>query len=212
MKQTPKYNDAVSPVVGVMLMLVVTIILAAVVSGFAGGVFSSVETPTQATFSVTPVIDTITDTDQTNAVPDSPSKANNGIQFRHTGGDTIFLEDITIQLKSDDKQMNFNLATKPNTSSIVTAPVVKTGGENTYFSMGGTEYTELNAGDAFTLLADSCYDSTKATDSAIVKGRFLIWSPASSSGTFTAQTGKDLTYSIIETASGTTIQRGVIKI
>ncbi len=30
-------NDAVSPVVGVMLMLVVTIIIAAVVSGFAGG-------------------------------------------------------------------------------------------------------------------------------------------------------------------------------
>lgn len=30
-------EDAVSPVVGVMLMLVVTIIIAAVVSGFAGG-------------------------------------------------------------------------------------------------------------------------------------------------------------------------------
>ena len=33
-------EDAVSPVVGVMLMLVVTIIIAAVVSGFAGGVMS----------------------------------------------------------------------------------------------------------------------------------------------------------------------------
>lgn len=30
-------DEAVSPVVGVMLMLVVTIIIAAVVSGFAGG-------------------------------------------------------------------------------------------------------------------------------------------------------------------------------
>ena len=30
-------ENAVSPVVGVMLMLVVTIIIAAVVSGFAGG-------------------------------------------------------------------------------------------------------------------------------------------------------------------------------
>jgi FlaG/FlaF family flagellin (archaellin) len=37
-----KENDsAVSPVVGVMLMLVVTIIIAAVVSGFAGGLFAS---------------------------------------------------------------------------------------------------------------------------------------------------------------------------
>ncbi|MBN2734060.1 MAG: type IV pilin [Methanomicrobiaceae archaeon] len=33
-----KNNEAVSPVVGVMLMLVVTIIIAAVVSGFAGGI------------------------------------------------------------------------------------------------------------------------------------------------------------------------------
>jgi len=41
MKQVKE--DAVSPVVGVMLMLVVTIIIAAVVSGFAGGVISGGE-------------------------------------------------------------------------------------------------------------------------------------------------------------------------
>ena len=34
-------DDAVSPVIGVMLILMVTIIIAAVVSGFAGGVFSA---------------------------------------------------------------------------------------------------------------------------------------------------------------------------
>jgi archaeal type IV pilus assembly protein PilA len=38
---TMKKNSAVSPVVGVMLMLVVTIIIAAVVTGFAGGLVSS---------------------------------------------------------------------------------------------------------------------------------------------------------------------------
>ncbi|WP_052418819.1 type IV pilin [Methanolacinia paynteri] len=38
-----KNEDAVSPVVGVMLMLVVTIIIAAVVSGFAGGLIGSQE-------------------------------------------------------------------------------------------------------------------------------------------------------------------------
>ncbi|HXX55744.1 MAG TPA: type IV pilin [Methanoregula sp.] len=44
-------EDAVSPVVGVMLMLVVTIIIAAVVSGFAGGLMgggSNQKTPTLA--------------------------------------------------------------------------------------------------------------------------------------------------------------------
>ena len=37
MQKNVKYGDAVSPVVGVMLMLFVTIIIAAVVSAFAGG-------------------------------------------------------------------------------------------------------------------------------------------------------------------------------
>ncbi|OPX72328.1 MAG: hypothetical protein A4E38_00635 [Methanoregulaceae archaeon PtaB.Bin108] len=40
---TKSGEDAVSPVVGVMLMLVVTIIIAAVVSGFAGGLASTTE-------------------------------------------------------------------------------------------------------------------------------------------------------------------------
>jgi len=46
-----EYEDAVSPVVGVMLMLVVTIIIAAVVSGFAGGLIgggNNQKTPTLA--------------------------------------------------------------------------------------------------------------------------------------------------------------------
>jgi FlaG/FlaF family flagellin (archaellin) len=50
-------ENAVSPVVGVMLMLVVTIIIAAVVSGFAGGLMKTQTKPPQATitgtFSVT---------------------------------------------------------------------------------------------------------------------------------------------------------------
>ena len=43
-------EDAVSPVIGVMLMLVVTIIIAAVVSGFAGGMMKSEQTAPQASF------------------------------------------------------------------------------------------------------------------------------------------------------------------
>jgi FlaG/FlaF family flagellin (archaellin) len=41
MRFKKRNEDAVSPVVGVMLMLVVTIIIAAVVSGFAGGIMGS---------------------------------------------------------------------------------------------------------------------------------------------------------------------------
>ena len=45
-------NSAVSPVVGVMLMLVVTIIIAAVVSGFAGGIMSGTEKAPQLSMDV----------------------------------------------------------------------------------------------------------------------------------------------------------------
>lgn len=41
MRFKKRFEDGVSPVVGVMLMLVVTIIIAAVVSGFAGGIMGS---------------------------------------------------------------------------------------------------------------------------------------------------------------------------
>lgn len=53
------YDEAVSPVVGVMLMLVVTIIIAAVVSGFAGGLINSQEATPSANFDVSLTDDSI---------------------------------------------------------------------------------------------------------------------------------------------------------
>ena len=53
MKKTEQKDDAVSPVVGVMLMLVVTIIIAAVVAAFAGGVMTSQEPAPTAVLDVT---------------------------------------------------------------------------------------------------------------------------------------------------------------
>ena len=214
-----KTEDAVSPVIGVMLMLVITIIIAAVVSVFAGGVITSVETPAQTTFSVSSVIDTISDNNKKNDQPDqkptgTPYSATNGIRFTVTGEETVFLEDLTIQLSNTNTQMRFTMRTVANESSYVrgNTSVLKHAGKNTYFSTGGVDYTELNAGDYFILLADSCYDSTSATDPAITKGKFLVWSPEDSKGTFTAQIGKDLQYSIIDTASGNVLQRGTVKL
>ena len=70
-------EEAVSPVVGVMLMLVVTIIIAAVVSGFAGGMIDSQSVAPQATikgsFSLT-----------------------DGLAIRHTGGDPLPMHDLNI--------------------------------------------------------------------------------------------------------------------
>ena len=52
MKKTEQKDDAVSPVVGVMLMLVVTIIIAAVVAAFATGLSSSAEAAPVASLTV----------------------------------------------------------------------------------------------------------------------------------------------------------------
>lgn len=75
MSATTRSYDAVSPVVGVMLMLVVTIIIAAVVSAFAGGLGSSQKSVGQMSISGT------------------YSQAN-GMTLTDTGGDTIPLSSI----------------------------------------------------------------------------------------------------------------------
>lgn len=75
-------ESAVSPVVGVMLMLVVTIIIAALVSAFAGGAFTNTPKTPQAnikgTFSV-----------------------SGGMQIMNTGGDTIPASDLAFELTHD---------------------------------------------------------------------------------------------------------------
>lgn len=74
-----KFSDnAVSPVVGVMLMLVVTIIIAAVVSGFAGGLSGGTQKAPQVTLK---------------------TEAYNGtyILIEHLGGDPIATDSITVR-------------------------------------------------------------------------------------------------------------------
>lgn len=51
-KEFNKNNDAVSPVIGVMLMIVVTVILAAAVSGYAGGLTGNMKKAPQLTMEV----------------------------------------------------------------------------------------------------------------------------------------------------------------
>ncbi|MEM2124699.1 MAG: type IV pilin N-terminal domain-containing protein [Methanolinea sp.] len=79
-------EDAVSPVVGVMLMLVVTIIIAAVVSGFAGGIAGSTRTAPQASIAV--AIDT--------AVDNGMGGYDTKMTFEHLSGDPINTRDLKI--------------------------------------------------------------------------------------------------------------------
>jgi FlaG/FlaF family flagellin (archaellin) len=80
-----EFEDAVSPVVGVMLMLVVVIIIAAVVSGFAGSLVGTDTKPPQATIQ-------------------GEYSASTGItRMFHAGGDTLPTQDLFIQVYANDE-------------------------------------------------------------------------------------------------------------
>jgi FlaG/FlaF family flagellin (archaellin) len=72
-------ENAVSPVVGVMLMLVVTIIIAAIVSAFAGGMGSSQEKVPQVTLK-------------------AEYSISDGMKIYHNGGDSLTVGDFKILL------------------------------------------------------------------------------------------------------------------
>ena len=84
MKQQRK-EDAVSPVIGVMLMLVVTIVIAAVISGFATDLSAGTSSTPMAFFELDYI-------DVENS--DGANVKNFGI--KHKGGDAIPLKDIQI--------------------------------------------------------------------------------------------------------------------
>ena len=79
-------NEAVSPVVGVMLMLVVTIIIAAVVSGFAGGLAGDAKAAPSASIDVK--IDT--------AAGDGMGGVTSKMTFEMLSGDSIPTKDLEI--------------------------------------------------------------------------------------------------------------------
>ena len=76
-----KREDAVSPVIGVILMVAITVILAAVIGAFVFGM----DTP-----EVTPVA---------NIVITSADVSANTITVEHRGGDSLLMEDVKIVTK-----------------------------------------------------------------------------------------------------------------
>jgi archaeal type IV pilus assembly protein PilA len=76
-----KYDNAVSPVVGVMLMLVVVIIIGAIVSAFAGGVVSGQKKAPQATFS-------------------GKYSQSEGFRISHDGGDSLATADTVFVVRN----------------------------------------------------------------------------------------------------------------
>jgi len=86
MQEMKRNEHAVSPVVGVMLMLVVTIIIAAVVSAFAGGLGGSQQKAPQASI----------DVQIKTAADDTMSGTNTIMTFTELSGDPIQTKDLAI--------------------------------------------------------------------------------------------------------------------
>jgi len=191
-------DSAVSPVVGVMLMLVVTIIIAAVVSGFAGSMASDQSMAPQATLSCTPVIEGIEDENTTTWWPaEYPNgfKANNGLVFEHKGGDSFGLDQIKVQLQIGNTYTEISLAdslpTDLNcTKSDVTAYLMEVGSSDGY----------ITPGDKFMLYADNCYISTA--------GKCLVWKPEGHESGLALFFNTKCEYKVVDRASDKVIQQG----
>lgn len=84
-----RFDSAVSPVIGVLLMLVVTIIIAAIVSGFAGGLVGDQKKTPQATLDVK-INGPATNMEQ------GMSVMNYSMTFEHNGGDPLNTKDLAI--------------------------------------------------------------------------------------------------------------------
>ncbi|MBN2735268.1 MAG: type IV pilin N-terminal domain-containing protein [Methanomicrobiaceae archaeon] len=131
-------DEGVSPVVGVMLMLVVTIIIAAVVSGFAGGMIDSQDKASQATIK-------------------GSFSISEGLIIRHTGGDPLPMHDLNIIIWDGP---TFGQDIEIISKQVVDKSLLKTGsfsGEYIFNSVSGTyNVTSFRAGDSIYISSDEC--------------------------------------------------------
>lgn len=151
-------DEAVSPVVGVMLMLVVTIIIAAVVSGFAGGLVGENQKAPQASIVANDfVVKGVIDTNANNGYGQGLARPDQGtgaaadiyVVFEHMGGDSINLDNIEI---------NLGKLSEPQVGSLVSRALTPQNGTPMTTSQGnfGTIGTKAN------ITGWSSYNSTGA--------------------------------------------------
>ena len=133
------FDEAVSPVVGVMLMLVVTIIIAAVVSGFAGGVMTSQDKTPQATIKGT-------------------FSLADGMRITHTGGDPLPMHKIVFSI-SDGETFGPDVATvTKQTLNMSTMEFSNSDGvrESVMGPSRSYNVTSLIAGDSLYISGENC--------------------------------------------------------
>lgn len=203
-------KEAVSPVVGVMLMLVVTIVIAAVVSAFAGGLSSSEQKTISAYFSSEVNVESVVGTmhyssgnPTTYTYPVGYNGENNYILFEHKGGDSFNLNDIEIQLENNANKMTFRASDKPVTDLSISCRDDPT--NKTRFEEIGEDADEfIMPGDQFKMVFDgnyvSSYDNSK----------YLFFYKEGAGAGFGFEINKKYNYMIIDRSTKKVIHSGTL--
>lgn len=214
-------DSAVSPVIGILLMLVVTIIIAAVVSGFAGGFAGDTSKAPQASIVAKDIVvneaydGSNTDYDF-NVV--AGKAADIYVVFEHQGGDGINLNNVEIYLGCTKypsaKSVISNGKTPESSDSFF--------GDHTNiqstFSKGWTKYLETfpekgsisSPGSKFVLHAD--YARWRISGDSSAPWKKISWKPSGAAGAFSVDVGDYLTYDIIDKATKKSIASGQIPV
>lgn len=139
-------NEAVSPVVGVMLMLVVTIIIAAVVSAFTGGLAGGTSKAPQASLTVEPVLGDL-----------NATEGAYGLLFEHKGGDAFSLNDIAIELDNKGVTMIIKGSDLIPATTYGTGKLSATATDGGFFAKVGSDTSDkiISPGDKFMFYASS---------------------------------------------------------
>jgi len=133
-------ENAVSPVVGVMLMLVVTIIIAAIVSAFAGGMGSTQQSVPQATLK-------------------AEYSVSEGMKIFHNGGDILTIGDFKIFLQPS---RNFDSIESETYITTINQQLIQNGpnpnSTNWYRpNKGGRDVNKFGPGDTAYINVTNCY-------------------------------------------------------
>ncbi len=194
-------DSAVSPVVGVLLMLVVTIIIAAIVSSFAGGLASDQSKAPQASLSMSYHIDGFNSSEKSNLT--------NYLEFKHNGGDAFSINDIEVELQSQDTKITISNADTINTSTSILPSTIKKYLEEISPADGGDKM--IQPGDIFRLYADGA-TPMKDYGSYGVYPASISWKPVEAVSGMSLSQNTQCEYKIVDKNSGKTIQQGTFVI
>lgn len=125
LKQLFTDEDAVSPVIGVILMVAITVILAAVIGTFVLGLGENVQSAPQATLQV------------------QENTADNSFDLRHGGGDQIEYDDFEVVIEGSDGEGTYSYESVDLSSGSVSDDNYASDGDDDVLAVGEVDQIVL---------------------------------------------------------------------